>query len=121
MHRTLVEAILATPPEVVERATGDEQARARSILDHILPVSIRRSGLLNDAKVAETISRYDLEKIEIPTLTISISDDLYGTYEAAQYTAEQIPGARFIGYPTGGHVWIGHNDEILAEMIDFLK
>ena len=121
MHRTLVEAILATPPEVLEQATADEQARAGSMLDHILPVSVRRSGLLNDAKVAETIARYDLEKITIPTLAISISDDLFGTYEAARYTADQVPGARFIGYPTGGHVWIGHNDEILAEMIDFLK
>jgi len=121
MHRTLVEAILATPPDVVDRATVYEQARARSMLDHILPVSLRRSGLLNDATVAATISRYDLERIAIPTLTISMSDDLFGTYEAARYTAEQIPGARFIGYPNGGHVWIGHNEAILDKMIDFLK
>jgi len=121
MTRTLATGILATPPEDLNHADADERARARSMLDHILPVSLRRPGLLNDAKVAETITRYDLERIAIPTLAISVSDDLYGTYEAARYTAEQIPGARFVGYPSGGHVWIGHNDEVMSEITTFLK
>lgn len=121
MHRTLVEAILATPPEVEARATVGERARAKLMLDRILPVSLRQPGLLNDATVAATISRYDLEHITVPTLAISMNDDLYGTYESARYTAEQIPGARFIGYPTGGHVWIGHHEEILGEIMAFLK
>jgi pimeloyl-ACP methyl ester carboxylesterase len=120
MQRTLVTAILATPPEVLERADATEQARALAMLDHILPVSPRQQGLLNDAAVAEALPRYDIERITTPTLAISLVDDLYGTYESARYTAEHIPGARFTGYPSGGHVWVGHQEEILSEILAFL-
>jgi 2-hydroxy-6-oxonona-2,4-dienedioate hydrolase len=119
-YRTMVAAILATPPEVLEKADADEQARAAQLLDHTLPVSERRLGLVNDARVTLSLQRYDLERIRVPTLAISVADDRFGTYDAARYTAEHIPGARFVGYPTGGHVWIGHHKEMLTEIAGFL-
>jgi pimeloyl-ACP methyl ester carboxylesterase len=121
MTRTLVKAILATPPEVFDRATAAEQARATAIIDHILPVSQRQQGLLNDAAIGSSIARYDLENLTTPTLAVSFADDLYGTFEGARYTAEHVREARFVGYPSGGHVWIKHQDDVLAEMIGFLK
>jgi pimeloyl-ACP methyl ester carboxylesterase len=121
MQRTLVKAILATPPEVLDRADDAEQTRALAMLDHILPVSPRQQGLLNDATVAQTLPRYELEGITTPTLAISFSDDLYGTYENARYTSEHIPGARFLGYPSGGHVWVGHGQEVLEEILSFIE
>jgi pimeloyl-ACP methyl ester carboxylesterase len=120
IQRTLVKTILATPPEVFDRASENEQARAAAILDHILPVSGRQRGLLNDAAIGSTIPRYDLERITTPTLAISVADDLYRTYDGARYTAEHVPGARFIGYPSGGHVWIGHQDDMVAAIIAFI-
>lgn len=120
-HRTMTRAILATPPELVAGASPDEQARAVQMLDRILPVSSRRKGLLNDAKVTSSLSRYDLELITAPTLSISAADDLFGTYEGARYSAEHIPDARFIGYQSGGHLWIGHHKEVVAEIAGFLQ
>jgi pimeloyl-ACP methyl ester carboxylesterase len=120
-NRTFVGAILATPPEVLEKADAEEQARAAQMLEHTLPVSARRLGLVNDAHVTLTLPRYELERIRAPTLAISVADDRFGTFEAARYTAEHIPGARLIGYPTGGHVWVGHHREIMAEIAAFLK
>ena len=117
---TLVGAMLATPPQVLEQADADERARAAQMLEHTLPVSARRQGLVNDARVTLSLSRYELERIRTPTLAISVADDLFGTYEAARYTAEHIPGARFVGYPTGGHVWIGHHKDMLGEIARFL-
>jgi hypothetical protein len=35
-------------------------------------------------------------------------------------SAEHIPGARFIGYPQGGHLWVGHHGELMAEIAGFL-
>lgn len=55
-----------------------------------------------------------------PTLTISVADDLFGTFDGARYSAEHIPHARFVSYPSGGHVWIGHHKELVAEIADFL-
>ena len=68
-----------------------------------------------------TLGRYDLERIAAPTLAIGAADCLYGTFDVARYSAEHIRGARFIGYPTGGHLWVGHHDELLSEVADFLK
>jgi 2-hydroxy-6-oxonona-2,4-dienedioate hydrolase len=118
---SVTRAILATPPEVVKNASADEQARIGKVLEHILPVSPRRLGLLNDAAVTSSIQRYKLERIAIPTLVISAADDLFGTIDVARYTAERIPRARFIGYPSGGHLLVGRQKEITSEMAAFLK
>jgi pimeloyl-ACP methyl ester carboxylesterase len=91
------------------------------VLDHILPITQRRLGLLNEAAVIPSLQRYELERINVPTLTISCADDLYGTYDGARYTAEQIRGARFVGYPSGGHLWVGHQQDVSDEIVRFLK
>ena len=118
---TVTRAILATPPAVVENASADEQARVNMLLQHILPVSPRRLGLLNDAAVTSSLPRYDLERIATPALVISMVDDLFGTFDGARYTAEHLPRARFIGYPSGGHLWAGHQQQVLSEITAFLK
>lgn len=120
-RKTVIRAILATPLPVVENASADEQARVQQVLDHILPVSPRRLGLLNDSTVLTSLPRYELEQIAAPTLVISMADDLFGTFDGARYTAEHIPHARFIGYPSGGHLWVGHQKEIMSEIAAFLK
>ena len=96
--------VLATPLEVIGAASVAERARADAILDRILPISDRATGLRNDPRIATTLARYDLQSIRAPTLVISLRDDLYGTFAGAQYTAQNIRGARFIGYEQGGHV-----------------
>lgn len=120
-NRIMVAAILATPPEVLEKADADERARAAQLLEHTLPVSARRVGLVNDARTTLSLPRYDLERIRVPTLVLAVADDRFGIYKAARYTAEHIPGARFVGYPSGGHVWVGHHKEVVAEIAAFLK
>src|SRR5262249_15062412 len=76
-NRTLVGAILATPPEVLEKADAEEQARAAQMLEHTLPVTARRLGLVNDAKVVLSLPRYELERIRAPTLVIGVADDRF--------------------------------------------
>ena len=87
----VVQTILATPPEALAKASSDEQARAARLMEIILPLSRRQPGLLNDAAVAASLVPYELERIGSRTLVISVSDDLYGTYESAAYTAARIP------------------------------
>ena len=118
---SVIRTILATPPEVVENASAEERVRIYQMLDQILPVSPRRLGLLNDFAVISALPRYDLERIATPTLILSMADDLFGTYDSASYSAKHIPQARFIGYPSGGHLWVGHQKEIMSEIIAFLK
>ena len=113
--------IIATPPNDVTSAGAQEQARVAQILKHIEPISPRAQGLQNDARIAQSITRYDLERYYVPTLIISVDNDLFQTYPSARYTADHIPGARFVGYHGGGHVWAGHQDELFREVEQFLK
>ena len=119
--RLVQRAILAIPPQVVDAASAEEKTRVAEMMRQILPVSRRRLGLLNDAAVLSSLGRYELERVGAPTLAISVADDLFGTYDGARYSAEHIPHARFVGYPTGGHLWVGHHQEVMAEMAAFLK
>ena len=119
--RLMMRAILATPPEVIAAASPAEKARIERVFNHILPVSPRRLGLVNDAAITSSLPRYELEKIGVPTLVISAADDLFGTFDSARYTAEQIPGARFVGYDTGGHLLVGRQEEQLSELVAFLR
>ena len=118
---TVVRAVLGTPPDVARHASAEEQQRVQQVIDAILPVSARRLGLLNDAAVVSRLERYELEKISVPTLVLSVEDDLYGTYECARYTAAHVPNARFVGFATGGHLWVGHQREMFLEIAAFLK
>jgi pimeloyl-ACP methyl ester carboxylesterase len=115
----VAKTLLATPLEVLDNAEADERARIERTLRHMLPLSLRQQGLLNDLSIVGSLPRYELEKIEAPTLVVSAADDLYGTYPMARYTAAHIPGARFIGYASGGHMWIGRNAELLGEVKGF--
>jgi pimeloyl-ACP methyl ester carboxylesterase len=112
--------VLATPVEVIEASSATERERAEIILEQILPISDRAEGLRNDARIATTLDRYDLESIRAPTLVISLRDDLYGTFAGAEYTARHIPGARFVGYERGGHVFLEQHEAVLEEMVSFL-
>jgi pimeloyl-ACP methyl ester carboxylesterase len=77
--------------------------------------------LLNDAAVAASLPRFEIERIRAPTLAISVADDAYGTLDGARYSAEHIPGARLIAYETGGHLWLGHHREVVDEIGRFLR
>jgi 2-hydroxy-6-oxonona-2,4-dienedioate hydrolase len=116
----LIRYLLATPPEQVAAASPQERARVNAILNQILPVSARAEGLRSDSVLGKGLARYPLELIRAPTLLISARDDGYGTYASAEYTASQIAGAKFIGFDTGGHVWVGHDDEVQAEIVKLL-
>lgn len=117
----VLETLLATPAAVVARASEEEQQRVARLMENILPLSRRQAGLLNDGAIAQSLPRYELERIAARTLAISARDDLYGTFESAGYTAANIRGARFIGYASGGHLWVGHHRWVLAEIAAFLR
>jgi pimeloyl-ACP methyl ester carboxylesterase len=118
---TMLKSILATPPERVAEASAGEQARVAKFLEHLLPVTPRRLGLLNDGAMLNNIERYELERVRAPTLIVSAEDDLFGIFDVARYTAAEIPGARFIGYAEGGHLLVGHDREVMAGIEAFLR
>lgn len=117
----MIGALLATDPALVAQADAGERVRVRAVLRNILPVSERAKGLLNDGALAGNPTPMPLEQIRAPTLALSLEDDRFETLAAARHIAATVPGARLISYPTGGHVWVGRNREIFAEVAKFLS
>ncbi len=117
----VIKVVLATPPGLLTTASPRERARVNAMLDHILPVSARAAGLISDTAASKQLTPSPLQSIRLPTHVISARDDRYGTYASAKYTASLIAGARFIGFDQGGHTWVGHDDEVMAELVKLIN
>lgn len=85
-----------------------------------IPVSKRSRGLLNDVAQTANPAQVPLEGIHVPTLATSVEDDRFGTYDAARYIAAKVTGARLVTYPTGGHIWVGHDEDLFAQVAEFV-
>ena len=117
----VIKLVLATPPELLTGASLQERARVNSMIDNILPVSARAAGLRSDTAVGKHLAPAPLESLQVPTLIVSARDDRYGTYASAEYTPSRIAGAKFIGFDHGGHTLVGHDDEVMAEVVKLLN
>ena len=116
----VIKVVLATPPELLTTASPSERARVNAMQNNILPVSLRAEGLISDTAVGKYLAPASLDSVRAPTLIISALDDRYGTYATAKYTAGRIAGAKFVGFNQGGHTWVGHDDEVMAEIVKLL-
>ena len=117
----MIGTLLATDPALVHAATPAEQTRVYAILRDILPVSDRARGLLNDGKLAGSPAPMALGTIRAPTLALSLADDRFETLDTARHIAASVPGAQLVSFPSGGHVWVGRNEEVFAAVEGFLR
>jgi pimeloyl-ACP methyl ester carboxylesterase len=117
----MLERVFATPARDFHAAPAEEQERLLAAMRNALPLGPRRKGLWNDVAIVASGERYALERLNVPTLVIAVENDLFGLYEAARQAARRIPGARLVGFPTGGHLWVGHHGEVVTEIAAFLK
>ncbi|HEY6240204.1 MAG TPA: alpha/beta hydrolase [Burkholderiales bacterium] len=118
---TMLERVFATPARDFENAPPEEQERVLRIARGAMPLARRREGLWNDLAIVTSSRSYALERLGVPALIIGVEDDLFGTYENGRRMAERIPGARFLGFPTGGHLWVGRQNEIASALAAFLN
>lgn len=117
----MMRTLLATDPALLETVSDEEQRRARAILDQIFPISRKIDGLRTDGFWAGTPSPTAYERIAAPTLILSCGDDLFGTAATARQLAERIPRAEISVYPSGGHIWLGHDDDFADRISSFIR
>ncbi len=117
----MIETLLATDPALVRNASASERARAHRILDEIIPIEPRSRGMLNDALLAGNPARIDFSRIRAPTLVISAEDDRFGTAATARDIAAAAPGAKLLIFPDGGHIWVGHDQQLWRAVAGFLR
>lgn len=119
--KQLIGFLLATDPTLLERVSGPERARAYRILDQMLPISLRSRGMLNDAQLAGHPARVDFRTLQVPLLIISAKDDRFGTAATAKAIARQVPSARLVLFESGGHVFLGHDNDAARQIADFVR
>jgi 2-hydroxy-6-oxonona-2,4-dienedioate hydrolase len=117
----MIGSLLATDPQLLRGANVSEQERVRRVLAGVLPVSRRSEGLLSDSQLAQSLKPVALDRIEAPVLAISLEDDRYNTVPAASHIVANVRNGRLIVYPTGGHLWVGHDAKIFDEITDFVR
>lgn len=117
----MIRTLLATDPALIDTVTPAERRRAHEILNQIFPVSRKTDGLRADGFWAGTSSTTAYEQIAVPTLILSCEDDLFGTAATARLLGERIPDAELTLYPTGGHIWLGHDAEIAERIAAFVQ
>jgi pimeloyl-ACP methyl ester carboxylesterase len=108
--------------------TPEEKAEVRTLLTSLLPVSARVNGSFFDTYVStpEMLNSsenkdYPFGNIKTPTLVISSVDDPLAIHENARALADRIPNARLLSVPDGGHMLLGHLEEVKSEITQFLR
>jgi pimeloyl-ACP methyl ester carboxylesterase len=105
-------------PALVAAAPKAERERVMSIVKSIEPLSLRFRGINVDS--TPNLRELPLEKITAPTLIASAHDDLFNTLPAAEFAASRIPGAKLVVYAAGGHLLLGHGQEVRTAVRMFL-
>jgi pimeloyl-ACP methyl ester carboxylesterase len=121
MPRQMVGTLLATDPALLDRVPDEERRRALTILDQIFPISRKVNGLRTDAFWAGTPTPTAHDRITVPTQILSCEDDRFGTAATARLLAERIPGAALTVFPDGGHIWLGHDDDVADRIAQFVR
>lgn len=86
-----------------------------------LPVSKRFAGWKQDSRNINGLGALPLDQITAPTLIVSAEDDTVAPQAWSRYTAEQISGSHLITYETGGHMLLGHMEELRDVMRRFIN
>ncbi len=111
------------PKEVFMSLTEDEQKKLISnIYLSALPISVRTKGILFDMYVSNLSidETFPFEEISVPVLVVHAKDDPAPPYAGAVLISERIPCCRLVSVDTGGHLLIGHEEEIRAAIHEFV-
>ncbi len=104
--------------KIYAAASRSERDFLMAVMWGMLPLSMRLTGLANDA--ANASASWPLDKITAPTLIIATSDDPFRTLPTARSMAARIRGAKLVTLDGGSHLLVGHHEEIRVEVADFL-
>ena len=110
------------PSAVMDKLTKTEIATIKNeIFTAALPISKRSAGIIFDNKISNpSVETVPFEQIKSPTLIIHAVDDPAPPYEEAKKISERIPNAELISIKEGGHLLLGHEQEIKNEISEFI-
>jgi pimeloyl-ACP methyl ester carboxylesterase len=98
---------------------------APSTIYSMLPVSKRKAGVdldasINNPDMARNFDDYDIESLQVPTLILQAKDDKLVNYAQTEKAVLRFPNCTFISFETGGHLMVGHSEEINQAVAEFI-
>ena len=104
------------------RLSAEEEETMASIRELLFPFKPRRDGAVFDGFVSNLeADRFPLEELTVPTLIINARDDPLAPYRFAAAAAPRIPGAMLVTIERGGHLFMGHDDEVRDAVRSFVR
>jgi pimeloyl-ACP methyl ester carboxylesterase len=94
-----------------------------TVMVSFLPVSLRIEGIMNDVCVSNPGMNDTaiFEKIAVPKLIIHAVDDPMPPFTGAREIANWLPNTRFVEISDGGHLLLGHLDQVQTEIAAFIQ
>lgn len=116
-----LDSLFDVKPGMRATLTPGEAAFVADLLGAFQPVTGRVAGLANEGAAIDPGATYPLDRITAPTLVVHAADDGINPFPIGEFTAEHVPGAEFMPLATGGHILLGHHDEVRARVNAFLR
>ena len=96
-----------------------------STIYSMLPVDDRKNGVVLDASVtnldmARNYDDYRIEELQMPTLVFHAKDDKLASYTDTEKAVKRFPNCTFIPFESGGHLIVGHGEEIKEAVSKFI-
>jgi pimeloyl-ACP methyl ester carboxylesterase len=104
----------------------EQKVQISNMIRSVLPIKPRTAGFVFDmftsnVDMDQHPDDYLMESISVPTLIIHAVDDSLASYENAKALAERIPNAELLSIPTGGHLLLGSEETVTAEIGQFIQ
>jgi len=119
--RPVLESIFDVTPELRSRMSDEERVFLAGMVDLFQPVTQRLDGVRNEGAAIDPAAQYDLPAITAPTLIIHSRDDGLNPFETAEGLAREIASAELVPLESGGHLMLGHHDDVQARVNGFLR
>jgi pimeloyl-ACP methyl ester carboxylesterase len=88
----------------------------------LFPYRPRREGAVFDGFVSNLAAdRFPFEQLTVPTLVVHARDDPLAPYRFAAAAASRIPGAKLVTIDRGGHIFMGHENEVREAIRAFVQ
>ncbi|WP_430449677.1 alpha/beta fold hydrolase [Rhodophyticola sp.] len=107
-------------PDLLDGLSDEELRRVDRIVTSFLPASRRIEGIGNEVAAIDPDTSYPLEDITVPTLIVHARDDRINPFAIGIGLSRQIGNSELILFDRGGHLHLGHHDEIRSRVRAFL-
>jgi len=111
---------MGVPLQVIKNLDKEDTLWLKTLLEFVLPIQARRSGLVNDFAQILKLDIFPLNQIRTPALVVHALDDSLVHIKHGRFSAKYIPQSRLVEIPKGGHHLLGQRTRVKAEVEPFL-